>query len=85
MAIGCSKRSGRDKGISFYRIPVIIKERSKQEFELSKKRRNGFFIVIPREDLSLRRNATTFRSNILCILTLVTRNYWSYADLLHIQ
>lgn len=52
VVIGCSKRSGRDKGISFYRIPAIIKGRSKQEFELSKKRRNGFLSAISREDLS---------------------------------
>ena len=50
--IGCSKRSGRDMGISFYRIPAIIKGRSKQELELSKKRRNEFLSAISREDLS---------------------------------
>ena len=52
VVIGCSKRSGHDKGISFYSIPAIIKGRSKQEFQLSKKRRNGFLTAIFREDLS---------------------------------
>ena len=52
VVIGCSKRSGCDNGVSFYRIPAIIKQRSKQEFELSKKRRNGFVSAISREDFS---------------------------------
>ena len=50
--IRCSKRSGRDKGIIFYRIPATIKGRSKQELELSKKRRNGFLSALSREELS---------------------------------
>ena len=52
VGIECSKRSAHNKGISFHRIPAIIKGRSKQEFELNKKRMNGFLSAISREDLS---------------------------------
>ena len=33
--IGCSKRSGRDKDVSFFRIPTIITCRTDTERELS--------------------------------------------------
>ena len=68
VVIGCSKRSGCDKRISFYRIPAIIKGRIKQEFELSKKRTNVFLSAISREDLSLTQNATTFEYNIFFLV-----------------
>ena len=47
--IGCSKRSGRDKDVSFYRIPKVIAHRGKQEYELTKKRRAGFLAAISRD------------------------------------
>ena len=46
VVIGCSKRSERDKDVSFHRIPAIIRHTDKRDFELSKKRREGFFIII---------------------------------------
>ena len=52
MVIGCSKRSGRDKDVSFFRIPVIINNRSDQERNLSKKRRDGYLAAISRDDLT---------------------------------
>ena len=51
VVIGCSKRSERDKDVSFYRIPAIIKHTDKRNYELSKKRREGFFAAISREDV----------------------------------
>ena len=51
MVIGCSKRSGRDKDVSFYRILKIIMHRGKQDYELNKKRRNGFLAAVSREAL----------------------------------
>ena len=49
--IGCSKRSGRDKDVSFYRIPKVITHRGKQEYELTNKRRAGFLAAISRDCL----------------------------------
>ena len=46
VVIGCSKRSGPDNEVSFYRIPAIINGKSAVEKELSKKRRNGFLATI---------------------------------------
>ena len=51
VVIGCSKRSGRDKDVSFYRIPKVITHRGKQEYELTKKRRAGFLAAISRDCL----------------------------------
>ena len=42
VVIGCSKRSGRDKDVSFFRIPKVISNRGKREHELTKRRRAGF-------------------------------------------
>ena len=47
VAIGCSKHSDRDKDVSFHRIPAIIRHTDKSEFELSKKRREGFLLPFP--------------------------------------
>ena len=51
IVLGCSKRSGRDKDVSFYRIPKVITGRGKQEYELSKKRRDGYLAAISRDNL----------------------------------
>ena len=59
MVIGCSKRSEQDKDVSFHRIPAIIRHMDKCDFELSKKRREGFFAAISREDVDF--NAQHYR------------------------
>lgn len=51
IVLGCSKRSGRDKDVSFYRVPKVITSRGKQEYELTKKRRDGFLAAISRDGL----------------------------------
>ena len=51
VVIGCSKRSGRDKDVSFYRIPKVISHRGKQEYEMTKRRRAGYLAAISREGL----------------------------------
>ena len=53
VVIGCSKRCGREKYVSFYRIPKVITHRGKQEYELTKKRRDGFLAAIARDDLKI--------------------------------
>lgn len=52
VAIGCSKRSGRDKDVSFYRIPKVVTHRGQRDYELTKKRRDGFLAAISREGLT---------------------------------
>ena len=49
---GCSKRSDRDKDVSFYRIPVIRKDQGLAERQLSERRRQGFLAAISRDDLT---------------------------------
>lgn len=51
LVLGCSKRSGRDKDVSFYRVPKVIASRGKQEYELTKRRRAGFLAAISRDRL----------------------------------
>ena len=51
LVLGCSKHSGRDKDISFYRVPKVIANRGKQVYELTKKRRAGFLSAISRDGL----------------------------------
>ena len=49
VVIGCSKRSGRDKDASFYRIPKVMSEKGLQNLlELSKRRRAGYLAAISR-------------------------------------
>ena len=45
--IGCLKCSDWDNNVSFHRIPAVIRHTNKHDFELSKKRREGFFTAIP--------------------------------------
>ena len=50
--VGCSNRSGRDKGVSFFSIPKVITCRSQRVLELSKNRRDGYLAAISREDIT---------------------------------
>ena len=45
----CGKTSGRDKDVSFFRLPYIRRKGSKQDHELSKKREMGYLAAIPRD------------------------------------
>ena len=49
VVIGCTKHSGHDKGVSF---PQIITHRGQCDYELSKKRRDGFLAAISRDGLT---------------------------------
>ena len=51
VVVGCSSRSGRDKGVSFYRIPTVVTTRGSAERELTQKRRDGYLAAISRDDL----------------------------------
>ena len=52
LVFGCSKRSGRDKDVAFYRIPKVITNRGKDLEKLSRKRRAGFLSAIKRSELT---------------------------------
>lgn len=52
VVIGCSSRSGRDKGVSFFRIPTVVTTRGSAEKELTQKRRDGYLAAISRGDLT---------------------------------
>ena len=43
--VGCSKCSGRDKDVSFFRIPKVVQP-EENIVKLSKKRREGFLAAI---------------------------------------
>ena len=46
IVVGCSKRSGRDKDVSFYRLPKVISNKGSSILELSKKSRAGHVAAI---------------------------------------
>ena len=49
--IGCSARFERDKWLSFHRFPVLMKRFGEKDFELRKKRLDGYLAAISREDI----------------------------------
>ena len=53
VVIGCSKRSERDKDVSFHRLPAVHDREGKEDFELRKKRRDGYLAAISREDIDV--------------------------------
>ncbi len=52
IVVGCTKSSGRDKDVSFYRLPKIMSSRGTTILELSKKRRAGYLAAISRKDIT---------------------------------
>ena len=52
VVLGCSRRSGRDKDVSFFRIPRIIQDKGEQLRVLSKRRRDGFLTAFSRVGLT---------------------------------
>ena len=57
--VGCGKRSDRDKGISFYRLPAVITHLAQKTYELSKKHRDAWLSSIHRADLVPKKYANT--------------------------
>ena len=49
---GCSKRSGRDKDVSFYRIPAVVSRKGPEVYALTKRRRTGYLQAISRMRLT---------------------------------
>ena len=50
--VGCSKRSGRDKDVSFYRVPLIIRNEGELAEELTTERRRKWISAISRDDIT---------------------------------
>ena len=46
VVIGCHKRSQDDKDVSFYGLPAVHDREGKEDFELRKKRRDGYLAAI---------------------------------------
>ena len=53
VVVSCSKRSDRDKDVSFHRIPTVRRYYGKRELELSIKRRDGYLAAISRENIHI--------------------------------
>lgn len=52
VVFGCSKRSGRDKDVRFFRIPKVIRNRGPTRLQLSQRRRTGFLTTISRSGMT---------------------------------
>ena len=50
--VDCHARSGRDRDVSFFRVPVIDKNHGEEAEELSTKRRTKWIAAISRDDLT---------------------------------
>ena len=53
VVVGCSKRSDRDKDVSFHRIPTVRRHYGERELELSIRRREGYLAAISRENIDI--------------------------------
>lgn len=51
--IGCSKRSDRDKDVSFFRIPSATNYYGEHEYQIRKKRQDGYLAAISRQDIDV--------------------------------
>ena len=51
VVIGCSACSERDKWLTFHRFPMLTKRFGEKDFELRKKRLDGYLAAISREDI----------------------------------
>ena len=52
VVIGCSSRSERDKHLHFYRFSVVTDHQGKKDYELRKKRLDGFLAAVSRQDIN---------------------------------
>ena len=52
--LGCSNNSTRDKDVSYFCIPAVLRHTDQRDLELSTKRRDGFLARINRADLTVK-------------------------------
>ena len=69
VVIGCHKRSERDKDVSFHRLPAVHDREGKEDFELRKKRRDGYLAAISRENI----NVNELHKYRICLLHFVSK------------
>ena len=52
LIVGCSRKTGRDKGIRLYRVPAVVTNQGPEVEELSTERRRLWISAISRDDLT---------------------------------
>ena len=52
LIVGCASKSGRDKGIYFARVPIVVLNQGVEAEELSRERRSRWISAISRADLT---------------------------------
>ena len=52
LIVGCSRKTGRDKGIRLYRVPAVVTYQGPEVEELSTERRRLWVSAISRDDLT---------------------------------
>lgn len=52
LIVGCSRKTGRDKGIQLYRVPAVVTNQGPEVEELSIERRRRWISAISRDDLT---------------------------------
>ena len=50
VVVGCSSKSGKHKGLEFFRIPKIITNLGEEQEELTTRRRNEWISAVSRDD-----------------------------------
>ena len=55
VVVGCSSKSGKHKGLGFFRIPKIITNQGEEQEELTTRRRNKWISAVSHEDATNKR------------------------------
>ena len=55
VVVGCSSKSGKHKGVGFFRIPKIITNQGEEQEELTTRRRNEWISPVSRGDATNKR------------------------------
>ena len=55
VVVGCSSKSGKHKGLGFFRIPTIITNQGKESEELTTRKRNEWISAVSHGDATNKR------------------------------
>ena len=55
VVVGCSSKSGKPKGLGFFRIPKVITNQGEEQEELTARRRNEWISAVSRGDATNKR------------------------------
>ena len=75
LMVGCSRKTGRGKGVRLYRVPAIITNQSPEVEELSIERRRLWISAISRADLTEKIEDLQNWDSIVLIQTMLFRNF----------